>query len=224
MRSLIFASLALTAVVLAPPALSQESVPDPYTGAPQAQLPGTVDKQTVAEALKAGAADAWSAAEAGSGGGGVQSDAPVISSRKPVQDRYAVPAQRPQADAAQEPDPPSGEPQPGGPDEPVEPVEPVVPEGAAGGGGTLPRTGLDALWYALGGIALIILGWRLHVVARVREVIRRLRTPKEALREELEGLLEAGAERERAYAANAEPPVEPATPGAKRAAELESSR
>jgi hypothetical protein len=205
MRTIRLAALvALTVLSVAPAALAQTSVPDPYTGDPQAvpkeqrAKPDDSVGRAIGEGAVAAAEEASAAAK--------QDAAPP----------------EPRAQAAQEPEPPSGEPQPGEPDEPEpdEPDEPEVPgaTGPVGGtGGTLPRTGLETLWIALAGIALLIAGWRLHLVARVREVIRRLRTPKEALREELETLLEAGAEQERAYATQAEPPVEPATPVGRRA-------
>jgi hypothetical protein len=214
MRPLLATALALVILfAFAPLALGQgQPAPDPYTVAPGEPAERPVGKAMAQEALSILAQE---------------SGAPAISSRKPVRDRYAVTAKAappadaaPGAQAAQEPEPPSGEPQPGAPGEPDDPDEPVVPGGTPQGGtgaGTLPRTGLDALWFALGGIALLLAGWRLHLFTRIREVIRRLRTPREALREELEGLLEAGAEQERAYAAaKPDPPVEPATPGAQR--------
>ena len=103
------------------------------------------------------------------------------------------------AQASQPPEPPGGEPQPGTPTEPTDPTTPGTPggEAPAGGGGLLPRTGLGAGWIALIGIALLFLGARLHVIARIREVVRRYVTPKTRLRESLEELRAAGVEEER---------------------------
>ena len=185
-----FALIVLTLLAIAPAALAQQDAPNPFA---------KPTSEPVGDAIGDGAVAAAKEYKA-------QLDA---GSRPPVR-----------AQAAQEPDPPSGEPQPGGPDEPSdEPGEPIEPGGTGtiGTTGALPRTGLDAFPIAFAGIILLLLGWRLHLFARVREVIRRLRTPKEALREELETLLEAGAERERVYAASSEPPVEPATAVARRA-------
>jgi len=114
---------------------------------------------------------------------------------------------------AQEPEPPSGEPQPNGPGEP--PDGPEEPGGVPGaGGGALPRTGIDAGWLALAGVVLLLLGARLRVLTRMREVIRRYRSAKVALREELEALMEAGAD-EDAVRVTRPPPVEPSTPVAR---------
>jgi hypothetical protein len=185
-----FALIVLTLLAIAPAALAQQDAPNPFAEPKSEPVGGAIGDGAVAAAKEYKA----------------QLDA---GSRPPVR-----------AQAAQEPEPPSGEPQPGGPDEPSdEPDEPLVPggTGTVDTTGALPRTGLDAFPIAFAGIILLLLGWRLHLFARVREVIRRLRTPKEALREELETLLEAGAERERVYAASSERPVEPATAVARRA-------
>ena len=186
-----FALLVLAILAIAPTAaLAQGDAPNPFAKPKSEPVGGAIGDGAVAAAKEYKA----------------QLDA---GSRPPVR-----------AQAAQEPEPPSGEPQPGGPDEPSdEPDEPIEPggTGTVGTTGALPRTGLDAFPIAFAGIILLLLGWRLHLFARVREVIRRLRTPKEALREELETLLEAGAERERVYAATSEPPVEPATAVGRRA-------
>ena len=125
------------------------------------------------------------------------------------------------AQASQPPEPPGGEPQPGTPTEPTDPTTPGTPggEAPAGGGGLLPRTGLGAGWIALIGIALLFLGARLHVIARIREVVRRYVTPKTRLRESLEELRAAGVEEERRRA-ELGPQVEPSTPTARRMADV----
>jgi len=123
---------------------------------------------------------------------------------------------------AQEPEPPSGEPQqPGG--EPGEPQEPTTttPTGESPGttGGQLPRTGWDALLYFAIGVALLLAGARLRVLTRIKQVVervRRRRNPEVALREALEPI----------RAARLSPPtpdpdmgplhVEPSTPTARR--------
>ena len=101
---------------------------------------------------------------------------------------------------AQEPEPPSGEPQPGLPEEPEEPAEPEepLPEEPAGEapgtgtGGELPRTGWDGTLYFAIGIVLLLAGARLRVITRIREVGERVaarirrRSTDEALREALE--------------------------------------
>ena len=71
---------------------------------------------------------------------------------------------------AQEPEPPTGGEQPGT------------------GGGQLPRTGWDALLYFGLGVALLLAGARLRVIARIREVVQRVRrrNTAAALREALE--------------------------------------
>ncbi|HEY7453869.1 MAG TPA: hypothetical protein VH683_04840 [Thermoleophilaceae bacterium] len=123
---------------------------------------------------------------------------------------------------AQEPEPPSGEPQPPG-EEPTPPGEepaPTTPGGEVGGGGTLPRTGWDALLYLTLGVALLLAGRRLHVLTRIKEVVQRVRrrNTEVALREALEPI----------RVARLSPPgrdpdpeplhVEPSTPTARRAA------
>jgi hypothetical protein len=125
------------------------------------------------------------------------------------------------AQAAQPPEPPSGgEPQPGTPTEPTEPVTPGAPgEAPAAGGGLLPRTGLGAGWIALIGVALLLLGIRLRVVSRIKEVVRRYVTPKMRLRQSLEELRAAGVEEERRLAEHG-PQVEPSTPTARRMADV----
>jgi hypothetical protein len=134
---------------------------------------------------------------------------------------------------AQEPTPPTGEPQePGGePQEPGETPTVTTPTGEApgttGGGGTLPRTGWDALLYFALGVALLLAGARLRVLTRIKEVVQRVRrrNTETALREALEPI----------RAARLSPPspdpdmgtlhVEPSTPTARRAAGVgESAR
>ena len=126
---------------------------------------------------------------------------------------------------AQEPEPPTG-----GPQEP-EPPEPTPPEPTPGepaptpggeqpatGGGSLPRTGWDALLYFALGVGLLLAGARLRVVTRIKQVVQRVRrrNTEVALREALEPI----------RAARLSPPspdpdrgplhVEPSTPTAKR--------
>ena len=125
------------------------------------------------------------------------------------------------AQASQPPEPPSGgEPQPGTPTEPTEPGAPEAPgEAPAAGGGLLPRTGLGAGWIALIGVALLLLGIRLRVISRIKEVVRRYVTPKMRLRQSLEELRAAGVEEERRHA-ELGPQVEPSTPTARRMADV----
>jgi hypothetical protein len=133
---------------------------------------------------------------------------------------------------AQEPEPPSGEPQePGG--EPQEPggepqpgEEPTTTPPTTGGeapgiaGEELPRTGWDAALYFAIGIVLLLVGARLRVLTRIKEVVQRVRrrNTEAALREALEPI----------RVARLAPPgqdgelgplhVEPSTPTARRAA------
>jgi hypothetical protein len=125
---------------------------------------------------------------------------------------------------AQEPEPPSGEPQePGGqPQEPGEEPTTTVPE--TGGeapttGGQLPRTGWDAGLYFAIGLVLLLVGARLRVLTRIKQVVQRVRrrNTEAALREALEPI----------RVARLSPPgqdpdpgplhVEPSTPTARRA-------
>jgi hypothetical protein len=123
------------------------------------------------------------------------------------------------AQASQPPPEPGGEPQPGTPTEPTEPVTPGEPGVEAPGGGLLPRTGLGAGWIALIGVALLLLGIRLRVISRIKEVVRRYVTPKMRLRQSLEELRAAGIEEERRLAEHG-PQVEPSTPTARRMADV----
>lgn len=124
------------------------------------------------------------------------------------------------AQASQPPPEPGGEPQPGTPTEPTEPVTPGEPGASPGaGGGLLPRTGLGAGWIALIGIALLLLGVRLRVISRIKEVVRRYVTPKMRLRQSLEELRAAGVDEERRHA-ELGPQVEPSTPTARRMADV----
>jgi hypothetical protein len=122
---------------------------------------------------------------------------------------------------AQEPEPPSGEPQPPGgePQPPGEEPTTTTPTGQApSGGGQLPRTGWDAGLYLAIGVLLLLLGARLRVLTRIKEVVQRVRRrkPEVALREALEPI----------RAARLSPPapdpergplhVEPSTPTARR--------
>jgi hypothetical protein len=122
---------------------------------------------------------------------------------------------------AQEPEPPTGEPQPS-PEPPTtvpeEPPTPPTGEQPGAGGGQLPRTGWDALLYFALGVALLLGGARLRVLTRIREVVQRVRrrSTETALREALEPI----------RAARLSPPepdpdpgplhVEPSTPTARR--------
>jgi hypothetical protein len=123
------------------------------------------------------------------------------------------------AQASQPPPEPGGEPQPGTPTEPTEPVTPGEPGVESPGGGLLPRTGLGAGWIALIGVALLLLGIRLRVISRLKEVVRRYVTPKLRLRQSLEELRAAGVEEERRLAEQG-PQVEPSTPTARRMADV----
>ena len=123
---------------------------------------------------------------------------------------------------AQEPEPPTGGPQePGG--EPQEPgQEPTTTGGEVPGttGGELPRTGWDAFVYFAMGVLLLLLGARLRVLTRIKEVVQRVRrrNTETALRDALEPI----------RVARLSPPgqdddlgtlhVEPSTPTARRAA------
>jgi hypothetical protein len=127
---------------------------------------------------------------------------------------------------AQEPEPPTGGPQEPPPEEPTPeqpapeqptPQEPTV-EQPGTGGGTLPRTGWEALLYFALGVGLLLAGARLRVIARIKQVVERVRrrNTQVALREALEPI----------RAARLSPPepdpdvgplhVEPSTPTAKR--------
>jgi hypothetical protein len=95
---------------------------------------------------------------------------------------------------AQEPEPPSGQPQePGG--EPQQPgEEPTTTTPTTGGeapgiaGEQLPRTGWDAGLYFAIGVVLLLVGARLRVLTRIKEVVQRVRrrNTEAALREALE--------------------------------------
>jgi hypothetical protein len=123
---------------------------------------------------------------------------------------------------AQEPEPPTGGPQEPEPPEEPTPEEPTPeePTGEQPGtvGGELPRTGWDALLYFALGAGLLLLGARLRVLTRIKQVVERVRrrNTEVALREALEPI----------RAARLSPPtpdpdpgplhVEPSTPTAKR--------
>jgi hypothetical protein len=128
---------------------------------------------------------------------------------------------------AQEPEPPTGEPQPPTGEEPQPPgEEPTTTTPTTGGeapgtaGGELPRTGWDAALYFSIGIVLLLVGARLRVLTRIKEVVQRVRrrNTEAALREALEPI----------RVARLSPPgqdddlgtlhVEPSTPTARRAA------
>jgi hypothetical protein len=123
---------------------------------------------------------------------------------------------------AQEPEPPTGGPQEPPPEEPIPeeptPEEPTGEQPVTVGGGELPRTGWDALLYFALGVGLLLLGARLRVLTRIKQVVERVRrrNTEVALREALEPI----------RAARLSPPtpdpdpgplhVEPSTPTAKR--------
>jgi hypothetical protein len=127
---------------------------------------------------------------------------------------------------AQEPEPPTGEPQPPG-EEPT-PEEPTVttPGGEVGGGGTLPRTGWDAALYFAIGVVLLLAGRRLHVVTRIKEVVQRVRRRNKevALREALEPIRAARLSPPSGTPVTEPLHVEPSTPTARRAADLQVDR
>jgi hypothetical protein len=123
---------------------------------------------------------------------------------------------------AQEPEPPSGEPQPPGgePQPPGEEPTATTPTGEAPTttGGQLPRTGSDAFVYLGVGVILLLLGARLRVLTRIKQVVQRVRrrNPEVALREALEPIRVA-----RMSPPGQEPDpgplhVEPSTPTARR--------
>jgi hypothetical protein len=123
---------------------------------------------------------------------------------------------------AQEPQPPTGGPQePGGqPQQPGEQPTTTTPTTQAPTTEQLPRTGWDAGLYFAIGIVLLLVGARLRVLTRIKEVVQRVRRrrPEVALREALEPI----------RVARMSPPgqdpdpgplhVEPSTPTARRTA------
>jgi hypothetical protein len=120
---------------------------------------------------------------------------------------------------AQEPEPPTGEPQPPG-EQPEEPNgEPQPPaEEPTTTGGQLPRTGWDALLYFTLGVALLLAGARLRVITRIREVVQRVRrrNTEAALREALEPIRVARLSPPTPDPDPAPLHVEPSTPTARR--------
>jgi hypothetical protein len=128
---------------------------------------------------------------------------------------------------AQEPEPPAGEPQPPGgePQPPGEEPTPTVPDGEAPAVEQLPRTGWDAGLYFAIGLVLLLVGARLRVLTRIKQVVQRVRrrNTEAALREALEPI----------RVARLSPPgqdpdpgplhVEPSTPTARRAAGVGAS-
>jgi hypothetical protein len=80
-----------------------------------------------------------------------------------AQEPQPTPEQPGQQQPGGQPSPPQGQPQPGAPQEQPGAEQP------AGGGGALPRTGLDALRLAALGVLLLLVGARLRVRARTRK-------------------------------------------------------
>jgi hypothetical protein len=126
----------------------------------------------------------------------------------------------------QEPEPPTGEPQPT-PEEPTPeeptpeeptPQEPTGEEPAAETGGQLPRTGWDALLYFTLGAGLLLAGARLRVITRIKQVVQRVRrrNTQAALREALEPIRAARLSPPEPNADPAPLHVEPSTPTARR--------
>ena len=122
---------------------------------------------------------------------------------------------------AQEPEPPSGEPQePGGqPQQPEQPTTTTPTTQAPGTtGGQLPRTGSDAALYFAIGIVLLLVGARLRVLTRIKQVVQRVRRrrPEVALREALEPIRVARLSPSGQDPAPGPLHVEPSTPTARR--------
>ena len=129
---------------------------------------------------------------------------------------------------AQEPEPPTGGPQ--DPDEPLpdEPEEPNGGEQPGGevpgevpgteGGGTLPRTGWDALLSFALGAGLLLAGARLRVLTRIKQVVERVRrrNTEVALREALEPIRAARLSPRTPDPDPGPLHVEPSTPTARR--------
>jgi hypothetical protein len=120
---------------------------------------------------------------------------------------------------AQEPEPPTGGPQePGG--QPQQPTTTTPTTQAPGTtGGQLPRTGWDAGLYFAIGIVLLLVGARLRVLTRIKEVVQRVRRrrPEVALREALEPIRVARLSPPGQDPAPGPLHVEPSTPTARRA-------
>jgi hypothetical protein len=124
---------------------------------------------------------------------------------------------------AQEPEPPTGEPQPT-PEEPTPeeptptPEQPTGEQPSAETGGQLPRTGWDALVYLALGVALLLAGARLRVLTRIREVVQRVRrrSTEAALREALEPIRAARLSPSQPDPDPGPLHVEPSTPTARR--------
>jgi hypothetical protein len=124
---------------------------------------------------------------------------------------------------AQEPEPPTGEPQPT-PEEPTPeeptptPEQPTGEQPSAETGGQLPRTGWDALVYLALGVGLLLAGARLRVLTRIREVVQRVRrrSTEAALREALEPIRAARLSPSQPDPDPGPLHVEPSTPTARR--------
>jgi hypothetical protein len=126
----------------------------------------------------------------------------------------------------QEPEPPTGEPQPT-PEEPTPeeptpeeptPQEPTGEEPAGETGGQLPRTGWDALLFLTLGVGLLLAGARLRVLTRIKQVVQRVRrrNTQAALREALEPIRAARLSPPEPDADPGPLHVEPSTPTARR--------
>jgi LPXTG-motif cell wall-anchored protein len=128
---------------------------------------------------------------------------------------------------AQEPQPPTGGPQqPGGqPQQPGEQPTTTTPTPQAPATEQLPRTGSDAALYFAIGIVLLLVGARLRVLTRIKEVVDRVRRrkPEVALREALEPIRVARLSPPGQDPASGPLHVEPSTPTARRAAGVGST-
>ena len=164
-------ALAAATLLLALPSLAHgqtttTSATDPATCAEPADATGTTTTVAFADGSSsggtpAGITDSDPASVVPAGGG----DVPIGVSDAPV----ATVAQEPEPDpesGEEQPGDPGGEPQPPTGDEPVE----VPGDEAPATGGGLPRTGLEALKLALLGFVLLLVGARLRVVIKRRQV------------------------------------------------------
>ena len=130
---------------------------------------------------------------------------------------------------AQEPEPPTGGPQDPGQEDPgaedpgeEQPPGEELPDGTGEApttdGGTLPRTGWEAALYFALGVALLLVGARLRVLTRLRQVVERVRrrNTEAALREALEPIRAARLSPPEADPDPGPLHVEPSTPTARR--------
>jgi hypothetical protein len=207
MQRFVFAAIVAAALIACPTAMAQSapcsapadtasasSTGDDSGSPPAAPSDDSGSRGTTAAPADSGSGGSGGAGASGGSSAGATTPASSDTSHRPALMLASSGGSSDVRAQASQPTPGQGEEQPGTGQPGTEQPGTGTPgtEQPATGGGGLPRTGLDALRLFVIGVILLLIGARLHVLTRIREIPRRIaarrRRTDVALREAVENL------------------------------------